>query len=76
MTVVKAYFRKGHVCGITKKRQENPMKGHNCDFPPALSISRELGMIQLPKRYVVLKVFRENKVLLKKGTVFGTACRK
>ena len=33
----RAYSRKsGHACGITKKEQESPVKGHNFGFLPLI----------------------------------------
>ena len=36
-TEIRAYSRKErHACGITRKGQENSLRGHNCGFLPLI----------------------------------------
>ena len=59
-----AYSRKqGHVCGITKKGQESPLKVHISEsLPHIFSKFRVFWILPTPKRHVVLKVLAEDKV--------------
>ena len=35
--LIQAYFTgKGHACGITKREQQRPLKGHNYEFLPII----------------------------------------
>ena len=76
----RGYSRKWwHACGITKKRQESPVKGYNCGFLPL--IFPNLGHLELytpPKRHVFLEILIENTAFhfSKRALRAGTARNK
>ena len=51
------------MCAITKKGQESPVKGHNCEFLPLIFFKfRAFRMLHPPKQHVALEFLVEKKV--------------